>query len=251
VLPVILLALAVTQSAPTAEIRKDLRTRTPILTYHDVIERRRPGSLWFDCTVSELEVQLKWLKKQGATFVSLDDLYSHLTQGSGLPPKAIAITFADNYAGFYRLGAPVLRKYRVPVTMFVHTGFVGSTQGRPKMTWKQLTELSAEGWFSVGSQTVSHPGDLRTLSDSQLQKEFKDSKAKLQSKLRADVPYIAYPNGKWDDRARTFARLAGYRMAFTEVTRPAETSPSIFAVSRYVHTKYRQAWADAYGRRRH
>jgi peptidoglycan/xylan/chitin deacetylase (PgdA/CDA1 family) len=229
------------------EILKGLKTRTPILTFHDIIERRDKNALWFDCTTDEFRGILEWLRSRHASFISLDALYNHLTRGAELPRRAVAITFADNYEGFYLRALPILRKLQIPVEQFVHTGYVGSPIGRPKMTWAQLRELDREGVVTIGSQTVSHPADLRSLSDPKLAQEMAGSKHMLESQLGHPVPYLAYPNGKWNERALAAARSAGYLMAFTEELRPAEQTRSIFAVPRYVHTKYRQAWRDAYG----
>lgn len=242
----ILLPVAFLAFAPVREIRRDLGSRTPVLTFHDVIPERGPDSLWFDCSAAELEGQIRWFRARGAHFVTVAQLYRHLTDGAPLPPKAVCVTFADNYEGFYRYGLPILRRYRVPVAMFVHTGYVGGQQGRPKMTWDQLRELDREGLVTIGSQTVTHPADLRTLPAAKLAWEMRESKATLERRLGHPIPFLAYPNGKYDARVAEAARRAGYLMAFTEVLAPAERSPNIFMVSRYVHTKYRRAWAEAY-----
>jgi len=223
------------------EIRHDLRTRTPILTFHDVIDRRGPDSVWFDCTTQEFVGILDTLGKRGFRYISLDQLYRHLVDGQSLPPKAIVVTFADNYRGFYDHALPILRKRHIPAAMFVHTGFVGSPVGRPKMTWAQLKELDREGLVTVASQTVTHPADLRNLSFTQQLKEMAYSKRDLERQFGHPVPYLAYPNGKFDATSMKAAQKAGYLMAFSEELAPAERSPSILAVSRYVHTKWRQA----------
>jgi peptidoglycan/xylan/chitin deacetylase (PgdA/CDA1 family) len=241
-------AKTATKVKPFQEIRQDLASRTPILTYHDFLEKRGKGALWFDCTEKEFAEQIVWLKTKGATFISLDQLHEALTQGTGLPPKAVALTFADNYLGFYRFALPILRQYKIPGTMFVHTGYVGSSIGRPKMDWSHLRELEQEGLVKVGSQTVSHPSDLRNLSPEELRSEFTESRKSLEDHLKVDIPYLAYPNGKWNATTCAAAKDAGYLMALTEVTAPAEKSGSILSVNRYVHTKFRQAWRDAYGR---
>lgn len=210
-----------------------------------MLPARDRNSLWFDCTEGEFEAQLDWLTKRGARFISTQQLYRHLALGEKLPKGAIAITFADNYLGFYRYALPVLRKRGIPVTMFVHTDYVGSPVGRPKMTWAQLKELDREGLVTIASQTRTHPEDLRALPDRTLKEEMVGSKRKLEAELGHPVPFIAYPNGKFDARVAEAARLAGYTMGFSERLTPAERSPSLFMVSRYVHTKYRQAWTDA------
>ena len=239
---------ALSQAPAFREIRRDLRDRTPVLTYHDVIPARDADALWFDCTTDELKGQIDWLKARKAAFISLDQLYAHLVDGAKLPPNAIALTFADNYEGFYLRAWPILKAKRIPVAMFVHTGFVGNRSGRPKMTWDQLKELKASGLVTVVSQTVSHPEDLKRLTDAQLDKEMSTSKRSIELHLGGRCSYVAYPNGKWDKRSVAAAKRAGYRMAFTEELRPAERAASILSVPRYVHTRYQQAWSDA-GRR--
>lgn len=218
--------------------------RTIVLTYHDVIARRGPGSLWFDCTASELASQLDWLQRRGAHFITLDELYQALSKGAKLPPHAVAITFADGYQGFWDFGYPELKKRGIPATMFVHTGFVGDrSHGRPKMTWSELGRLQASGLVQIESQTVSHPADLGQLSESDQWRELTESKRTLETLLGKTVHFIAYPNGKFSEVSERLAKRAGYWMGFSERTHPAELSSSIFSVNRYVHTKYRTAWS--------
>jgi len=225
-----------------------LHQLTPILTYHDVIERRDDSSLWFDCSADELEQQIDWLTAHGAKFVTIKQVYRHLAEGAPLPEKAIAVTFADGYEGFYQHGLPILRRHRIPVAMFVHTDYVGDQHGRPKMSWDQLKELDKEGLVTICSQTRTHPADLRVIGDKALAEEMSGSKRALEKQLGHTISFLAYPNGKFDARVALAAQRAGYAMAFTEKLSPIEASPNLFMVSRYVHTKYRQAWKDA---RRH
>lgn len=237
-------------AAQRTTIKPGLPKQTIILTYHDVIDRRDSKALWFDCTQRELEQQLDWLRRKGANFVTLNRLYYYLTEGRPLPKHPVVITFADNYRGFWDRAYPVLKARKIPVAMFVHTGFVGATNGRPKMTWSQLRQLQKEGLVTVCSQTVSHPADLGQLSDAQVWKELTDSKRELEKQLGVRCWYLAYPNGKFDSRSEVLAQKAGYVMAFSEVTKPAEASPSLFAVNRYVHTRWKRAWTEVNGSNR-
>ncbi len=247
-MPGALLAAMVVASGPrpgSLPILRGLPPRTFCLTYHDVIPERTSESLWFDCSLGELTQQLDWMSSHGAHYVTVDQLYRHLTAGSRLPPHPVCITFADNYLGFYTYAYPLLRQRHIPCAMFVHTGFVGSPIGRPKMNWDQLVQLDREGLVTVASQTVSHPPDLRRMPYTRQLAEMRNSRSTLERRLGHPVRFIAYPNGKFDQRSEAAALAAGYVMAFSERLTPAERSPSIFAVSRYVHTKMRQGWRDA------
>lgn len=226
---------------------KDLKTKTPILVYHDIIQNRDAKSVWFDCTVEELRNQLGQMQKAGANFITLDTLYAHLTRNAPLPDHAVVITAADGYRGFYELGFPEFKKLNAPVAMFVHTDMVGKTQGRPKMSWDQLRELEKSGVVRIFSQTVSHPADLSKLSQDQIGDELLNSRKQIESELKRDCLYLAYPNGKWDKGLFPLLRRNNYWMAMTEACMPAEKSPDIHAIARYVHTKWKQAWQDCYG----
>jgi peptidoglycan/xylan/chitin deacetylase (PgdA/CDA1 family) len=229
----------------TGEIRPGLKPQTIVLVYHDFVRKRDSKALWFDCTPTELRTQLDSLEKKGAHFISLDQLYGHLTRGEGLPRHPIAITAADGYEGFYTYAAPVFRARRIPVAMFVHTDFVGSRTGRPKMTWEQLASLMSQGWFTAQSQTRTHPADLTKLGDKELLMEFIGSARAIETHLMTLTHYLAYPNGKFDGRVAIAAKRAGYAMALTEAQQPAESAASIYKVPRYVHTKLPQAMRDA------
>lgn len=218
---------------------------TPVLTYHDIIPFRDAKSLWFDCTVDEFKQQIAFFRKRKAAFISIEQLRQSLEGRTTLPENAVCITFADNYQGFYKFAWPILKKERIPVAQFVHTDFVGNTSGRPKMTWKQLSELDRSGLVTVASQTCSHPADLTKLNDRELSHELTDSKKVLEQKLGHPVLAIAYPNGKYDVRVAKAAQKANYKIGFTEVTQPAEKRPDMFRVPRYVHTKYQRAWKES------
>ena len=236
-----LLGLTVAYEVP--KIVPGKPSRTVVLTYHDIIPKRTKSSVWFDCTVDEFRQQLDWLTKQGATFSSVSDLKESITS-KRIPPRTVVITFADGYRGFYDYALPELRKRKIPVAMFVHTGYVGVKIGRPKMTWEQLRDCQRAG-VTVASQTSSHPADITKLTDDQVKSEYMVSLLRLRSELGPKIPlYLAYPNGKYDDRTAKLAKQVGYEMAFTEAQRPAERAPSIYLVPRYVHTKYREAWRD-------
>lgn len=238
-----------TSEAPTPPPSFDicfraLSQRVPVLMYHDVVETRGPGTVWFDSTADEFAQQMQTIKERGYTPVSLDELHKHLTDGTELPAKAIAITFDDNYQGFYDYAWPVLKADNFPVAMFVHTGFVGKKTGRSHMTWDTLKSLCKNPLFTVGSHSVTHP-DLTTLDSTSLGTEMTASKAALEEHLGRTIDYFAYPDGRNNDLVQQAARDAGYKMAFTMENGPSEESPNIECVNRYIQTRLERALDDA------
>lgn len=228
-------------------MKAGLKSPVIVLVYHDIIPVRTSQSLWFDCSVSEFNAQLDHLTKLGCHYITIQQLYDYLTKGQPLPSKPVAITFADGYEGFFKYAIPILKSRGIPVAQFVHTGFVGSPVGRPKMTWAQLEELDRMSWVTIGSQTVTHPLDLRLVHGTALKNEMEDSKKALEDHFHHPVRWLAYPNGKYDEEDEEAAKKAGYLMAMCEHQEPSQKSSSIYAVNRYVNTKEPAALQEAFG----
>lgn len=58
--------------------------------------------------------------------LSLDQLAQYICQGKTFPEKAVVITFDDGYKDNYLYAYPVLKKYRIPATIFLTTGHIGT-----------------------------------------------------------------------------------------------------------------------------
>ncbi|HUV45623.1 MAG TPA: polysaccharide deacetylase family protein [Dehalococcoidia bacterium] len=102
-------------------------SQVAILMYHHVIpESENPP--WLPPTVSleDFERGIAYLRK-AADIVPLDSLVSRLVQKQPLPRKVVSITFDDGYKDNYRFAYPILRKYNLPATIFLTTGFIGNS----------------------------------------------------------------------------------------------------------------------------
>ncbi|WP_250658252.1 polysaccharide deacetylase family protein [Alkalimarinus coralli] len=92
--------------------------KTPfILMYHRLTPDK--GS---SISVANFEQHLLFLK-DNCELVSLADAISHRNNATRGKLK-VAITFDDGYDDFYHLAWPLLKKYNVPATLFITTGFI-------------------------------------------------------------------------------------------------------------------------------
>jgi len=57
--------------------------------------------------------------------VPLDWLIDQILQNGEIPPKVACITFDDGYKDNYVFAFPILKKYDIPATIFLTTGYVG------------------------------------------------------------------------------------------------------------------------------
>jgi peptidoglycan/xylan/chitin deacetylase (PgdA/CDA1 family) len=142
----------------------------------------------------------------------------------------VAVTFDDNYRSVLELAKPILDRHGYVGTVFVPTDWPGDTRpmqwqgidrwlGTPHeqemrcLTWPELGELDDAGW-EIGSHTGSHP-HLPELDDSTLERELRDSKARIQAELGRPCTSLAYPYGEVDHRVVRATGQAGYVVAGT------------------------------------
>ncbi len=132
------------------------------------------------------------------------------------------LTFDDAYEDFMINAFPVLDRLGFKATVFVVVDRIGKTnewddaggfKSKPLLTLEQIRELHRHG-VHFGSHTLTH-ARLTDVSDSDLEREVRDSKHKLEDLLGADVPCFAYPWGMADMRVRSAVARAGYKVAFT------------------------------------
>jgi poly-beta-1,6-N-acetyl-D-glucosamine N-deacetylase len=65
------------------------------------------------------------------------------------------------------------------------------------------------------AHSVTHPNDLRELSDADLHKELVESRQILEQELKTSIHYFTYPTGFYDERVSNMVTKAGYRAALT------------------------------------
>ena len=173
-----------------------------ILTYHSVDET---GSV---ISIGERSFRghVAWLAERRARVVPLDQIMS-------VPEDedAVAITFDDGLASFGRIAAPLLLEYGLPVTLFVVTDAVGSSnvwRGRQDagvpvqslLDWEQLGALHEAG-VRLGAHTCTHPR-LTSLAGDAVEREIVASKQRLARELGVDAQTFAYPYGAVSSAAR-------------------------------------------------
>jgi ABC-type Zn uptake system ZnuABC Zn-binding protein ZnuA len=240
--------LAYLNPSPWPNINEQARlARVPILMYHDILPKKQ---VFFDVTPEELEQHLRLLKENGITPISLDQLVTHLQTGLPLPSKPILLTFDDGYGGHYQYVYPFLKKYNYPAVFSIYTANVGKNTGRTHVTWDQLRQMAADPLVTIASHSVTHPLDLRPLSDNQLVIEVMVSKRILESHLGIPIRYFTYPSGKYDERVENLIHQAGYEAALTmsnSETRFAGQSKSLLAINRLGQSKLQYAIAQAWG----
>jgi len=139
--------------------------------------------------------------------------------------RGVAITFDDGFASVFEHAFPILRRYRLPATVFVVAGTLGAHErpvdwldrppaaGPPRtLTRERILEMREAG-IRFGSHGFAH-ADLTTLEGDDVDRDLRDSRELLEDLLDEPIPFVAYPRGRHDRRVRAAARRAGYTHGF-------------------------------------
>ena len=202
-----------------------LRYEPPILNYHRVGSRE--GDPTMTVAQDAFDRQMTLLASQGRA-VSLEALVSLLASKPPSLPKKVAVTFDDGYEDNYTHAFSVLKTHRIPVTIFLVTGWIGKKEF---LSWEAVREMSKEG-ISFGSHTKNHPYLPSVSSRQVLEEEIKGSKELLEDRLGKEAPLFSYPFGGFTEEAKQLVQEVGYKAAVTSNRGEKGKERDLYALSR-------------------
>ena len=197
-----------------------------VLMYHSIAAESTRKFRRFVVYPDEFAAQMEYLAASGYQPVTAAELVRSRSGGpltpptppTPAPPRPVVLTFDDAYTDFYSAALPVLRAHGFRATLYVPTGYVGSTTGfnvsmgeqnRAVLSWQALRDVAAEG-IEVAAHSHTHP-QLDRVSPSVITDEVRRSRGLLEDKLGLAVDGFAYPFGYWNRPVRAAVAAAGYR----------------------------------------
>jgi peptidoglycan/xylan/chitin deacetylase (PgdA/CDA1 family) len=170
---------------------------------------------------------IQWLTQHGYTFISIGDLVEILYNGKTPPKGAVWLSFDDGCRELLTDVLPLIRKNRIPITLFLPSGIIDgdgrfpwmngtrrANGARDSINVAQTKEIANYPEVTIASHTVNHT--LTTnLTDEQARFECGESRRALESYTQAPVRYFAYPEGRFSGREREFLVQCGYDLAAT------------------------------------
>ena len=96
-----------------------------VLTYHRVDEPDAHPELYpglISATPAAFDEQMEYLSTRFRV-LSMTEAMDALNRRIEIPPKAVLVTFDDAYVDFAEHAWPIMRRYGIPATLFVPTGF--------------------------------------------------------------------------------------------------------------------------------
>jgi peptidoglycan/xylan/chitin deacetylase (PgdA/CDA1 family) len=167
------------------------------------------NAIRYDLSVppKRFEEQLRYLRQQGYTTISLNDLALHLTRGKALPPKPIVLTFDDGYADAYRHAFPLLQRYDFTGTFFLISAQLDA--GNPDfLSWAEVEEMYGAG-MRFEPHSYDHP-DMRSRSFEFVVFQVLAPKEAIEARTGEECRFFAYPFGYHDQFVIDVLRSAHY-----------------------------------------
>lgn len=207
-----------TEASVPADIPPDgtlRRLRVPVLMYHYIsVPPPDSGAIRLDLSVTpdNFRKQMRWLKDNGFTTISPDQLVAALRRGAKLPTKPVLLTFDDGYEDAYTTAFPILKEFGFTGTFFVITGYIDEGRGG-FLTWAQAKEMAQGGMF-IESHSRQHK-DMRNRSSEWLVYEIVGPRDTIEVQTGVRARFFCYPSGHYDVNVIRELRAAGFIAAFT------------------------------------
>lgn len=194
-------------------MRPQVRAGCAFLIYHSV-NGTLPVEL--DLPPAVVEKHFAYLKEKGQV-IDFDTALTTLQRAMEFPTRVFVLTFDDGYLDFYTTVYPLLRRWELPATLFVTTGFVEERVPYPMLSnpnlavepvsWEMLGEMAESGLVTLGAHTHTHPL-LTNISMEQLEEELAKPIALFQQRLGMTPEHFCYPRAVW--RPEVEALVARY-----------------------------------------
>lgn len=203
----------------------------PVLYYHSV---QVPADNEVTISPDMLRTELKYIKDEGYTTLTMRELEAYILNNSPIPNKSIVITFDDGYMNNYNNAFPILKDLNMVATIFCITT---QLDGSYYLSKDAIVEMSNYG-IDIESHTVNHP-KLDEMTYNKQLVELADSKKTLEAITGKKVDSIAYPFGNFNNNSLKAAKAAGYTLGFTTNRGLSDRDDNPLSLDRiYVSSKY-------------
>ena len=198
-----------------------------ILMYHRFGENKYPTT---NTTIEQFISHTNELVKDKYNVINLDKVVEGIKGKIDLKDRSVSITIDDAYLSVYTKAWPILKRLKLPFTLFVSTDVIDNNFSN-YMNWNQIRELVDHGVL-IGSQTKSHP-HLHRLSSKQILNEIEYSNKRFIEELGFKPKLFAYPYGEYDNKTIKIVEGSGFEAAFGQHSGVAHISSGIFELPRF------------------
>ena len=145
----------------------------------------------FEMTALSFERLMTYLIDNGWHAMTYDEL-KQMVESRQWKHKHFYLTFDDTYDTVYTEAYPILKKLKIPFTMFVTKGLVGT---KTFITMEHLKELAKDPLCTIGCHGLEHKV-FRDFTPEEMEHQCKEEKAWLEQTLAIKVDSFAFPYGR-------------------------------------------------------
>jgi len=197
----------------------------PILMYHN-IEKMPQGNDLF-VTPAQFEEQMRFLRDRGYNIVPLSELADDILSGKPVPRNTVVVTFDDGNENNYINAFPILKKYRIPATVFMVSDYIGRGG---YLGISQIRRMSEAG-IEFGSHTRSHC-NLKDVPAQLVESEVLHSKKVLEAVTGKEVETFCYPSGEKSSFGARILKESGFKCAVVTLPRDGSIEIDPYALKR-------------------
>ncbi|NLJ31151.1 MAG: polysaccharide deacetylase family protein [Clostridiales bacterium] len=203
----------------------------PIMVYHEV----KPKLSSYVISPYEFESDLKFLKENHYTAITMTELIDFVCRDKGIPEKPIILSFDDGYLDNYKYVYPLLKKYNQKIVLSViakntddFTQVPDNNLTYSHMTWGQMKEIYDSGLVEIQNHTYNLHSDkngrigckqMRGESDAHYEQVLSEDLMKCQEEIRANIGAtpntFTYPYGESSKNTDGILKKLGFQATLT------------------------------------
>lgn len=199
-----------------------------VLMYHRFDEEKYPST-----SISKVlfEEHIKYLANQNIKILPLTELLKYFRGEHNLPKQCVFITIDDGFKSFYENGFPILKKNKLPFSIFISSSYVSNQKSSDYMSWTMLKEISEHNGL-VLNHSKNHES-LLGINDFKLKKEIEENQIIIQNKIGIQPKVFSYPYGESDKKVEEIIKLLDYEIAFSQHSAPVHKNQNKYRLPRY------------------
>ncbi|WOO38058.1 polysaccharide deacetylase family protein [Anaerocolumna sp. AGMB13020] len=224
----------------------------PIVMYHDIKKSNSGKDIIHP---NEFESDLKYLKENNYTSITMEDLLGYVYEDKPLPEKPIMLTFDDGYLTTYRYAYPVMQEYDMKIVLSIigkstddFTRVGDDHLEYAHLTWPLLNEMLESGLIEIQNHTYNlhktHSGRIGSKqkkgeSLEEYEKVLTEDLMKLQQEIiemtGITPTTFTIPYGEYSDDTIEIIKKLGFKAALTcdyGLNRISKDKDTLFSLKR-------------------
>ena len=199
-----------------------------VLMYHRIGDDRYPST-----SISQelFEKHIEYLVEENIDVLPITELSKYLKKEINLTNQTVFITIDDAYRSFFQNGFPILKKNKLPFSIFISSDYVSGAEASEFMSWSMLKEVSSNNGLIL-NHSKSHES-LVGMDLQILKKEIEQNQIEIEKKIGKQPKIFSYPYGESSKSIEEVIKILNYEIAFSQHSAPIHLEQNKYRLPRY------------------